>query len=173
MGRKKSDIKKTTHESLLKYAKEYREKNKDKISNYMKEYNKTRYTRYHGDKNEYNSYMNNYMNEYIKRRCESDPLYSIRRKIKITITTSLKKKSYTKNSRTYEILGCSYEEFKIWIENKFTEGMSWENYGKWHYDHIIPISSALSEEECIRLNHYTNFQPLWAADNIRKSNKLL
>ena len=50
--------------------------------------------------------------------------------------------------------------------------MTWENQGEWHFDHIIPISSAQTEEEVIKLNHYTNFQPLWAEDNLRKSNKI-
>jgi hypothetical protein len=51
------------------------------------------------------------------------------------------------------------------------EEMSWENQGEWHLDHIMPISLAKTEEEVIKLNHYTNFQPLWAEDNVRKSNK--
>jgi hypothetical protein len=55
----------------------------------------------------------------------------------------------------------------------FTEGMCWENQGEWHLDHIIPISSAQTEEEIFKLNHYSNFQPLWAEDNIKKGNKIL
>ena len=50
--------------------------------------------------------------------------------------------------------------------------MSWENMGKWHIDHIIPLSTAITEEDVIRLCHYTNLQPLWAEDNLKKSNKL-
>ena len=48
--------------------------------------------------------------------------------------------------------------------------MSWSNHGKWHLDHIIPISSARTKEEAIKLNHYSNFQPLWAIDNLVKHN---
>ena len=51
--------------------------------------------------------------------------------------------------------------------------MVWENYGMWEYDHIIPLSSAKNEEEVIKLNHYTNFQPLWKEENKLKSNKIL
>ena len=49
--------------------------------------------------------------------------------------------------------------------------MNWDNAGKWHLDHIIPISSAKNEEDIIKLNHYTNFQPLWAIDNLTKGNR--
>jgi hypothetical protein len=88
------------------------------------------------------------------------------------ISGSFYRKGYTKKSRTYQILGCTFEEFKLHIEKQFTIGMNWENKGKWHLDHIYPISLAKDEEELIRLNHYTNFQPMWAIDNIKKSNKI-
>jgi len=85
---------------------------------------------------------------------------------------SIRNKGYTKKSKTYEILGCTFEEFKLHIESQFTNKMSWDNRSEWHLDHIIPISSAKTEEEVIKLNHYTNFQPLWAIDNLRKGNKI-
>jgi hypothetical protein len=75
------------------------------------------------------------------------------------------------NKRTEEILGCSYDFFKSYIESKFVNDMNWENQGKWHYDHIKPISLAKTEEEVLLLNHYTNFQPLWQKDNLQKSDK--
>ena len=51
--------------------------------------------------------------------------------------------------------------------------MNWKNYGEWHLDHIIPISYAKKEEEIYELNHYTNFQPLWAKDNLSKGNRFI
>jgi hypothetical protein len=84
-------------------------------------------------------------------------------------------------SRTFEILGCSYEEFKSYIENKFESWMNWNNHGlytgnyseTWQLDHIIPISSAKTEEDIIKLNHYTNLQPLCSKINqIDKKDKL-
>ena len=71
-----------------------------------------------------------------------------------------------------EILGCSLEDFKNHISKQFVKGMSWNNRNKWHLDHIIPISSAKNKEECLKLNNYQNFQPLWIKDNILKSNKI-
>lgn len=67
-------------------------------------------------------------------------------------------------------LGCSVEQLKKYLESKFQVGMTWDNYGKWHVDHIKPLSKfdiANYKEAC----HYTNLQPLWAKDNIRKGNK--
>ena len=88
---------------------------------------------------------------------------------------------YNKNTRTYKILGCTYEEFKLHIESKFEEWMNWDNYGKyngeerygWDLDHIIPLSSATTEEDIIRLNHYSNIQPLCSYVNrVVKRNKI-
>jgi hypothetical protein len=58
------------------------------------------------------------------------------------------------------------------LESKFVDGMSWDNRSRWHIDHIMPLASAKTEEELVALCHYTNLQPLWAAENLRKSDKL-
>lgn len=79
---------------------------------------------------------------------------------------------FKKTASTEKILGCTIKEFMIYIENKFTDGMSFDNYGDWHLDHIIPLAFAKSEESIILLNHHTNFQPLWAADNLSKGCKV-
>lgn len=90
------------------------------------------------------------------------------------VKSFLKLKNITKQNKTFDIVGCSPELLKEHIEKKFTEGMSWELMGKYiHIDHIIPLSSANTEEEIYRLCHYTNLQPLWAEDNLKKSNKIL
>jgi hypothetical protein len=80
-----------------------------------------------------------------------------------------------KNKTYNDIIGCSPEFLKEYLENQFAEGMSWDNHGQysWHIDHIIPLSSAKTDEEIYKLCHYTNLQPLWAEDNLRKSNKIL
>jgi len=112
-------------------------------------------------------------NKRTRERKEIDPLFRLTAIIRTAIRNSITRRGYTKKSNTYEILGCSFEDFKTYIEIQFTKGMTWENKNLWHLDHIIPISSARTEEEVIKLNHYTNFQPLWAEDNLIKSNKMI
>lgn len=98
------------------------------------------------------------------------------------IGQSIRKRGFTKKSKTQEILGCSFEDFKSYIESKFEPWMNWNNRGKyngelnygWDIDHIIPLSSAKTEEEIIKLNHYTNLQPLCSYFNrVIKRNKIL
>lgn len=112
--------------------------------------------------------------EYFRQRRKNNILYKIKDNVGSSIRNCLRGKLYTKNSRTYEILGCTFEEFKIYIESKFEPWMNWNNhgiyseeYGKtWQLDHIVPISSAKSEDEIIKLHHYTNYQPLDSKINI-------
>ena len=141
--------------------KEYRQKNHEKIKEYKKEH-------YQKNKNR----IIKQQNQYTKARRDNDPLYKLSINIRNLIAISIKNNGYTKRSKTYEILGCTYEEFKAHIEKQFTEGMNWDNHGKWHYDHIKPISHGKTEKEILALNHYLNFQPLWAEDNLSKSNNI-
>jgi hypothetical protein len=106
---------------------------------------------------------------YKRKRRGEDSLYRLGDNISRLIRKSINK-GYKKGSSTYEILGIGETQFKEWIEGQWQEGMSWDNYGEWHLDHKIPISSGMNEEEKRKLNHYTNLQPLWAIDNLRKSN---
>lgn len=113
--------------------------------------------------------------ELRKHKAESYRKYlngNPQRRIKANLRSRLSQfvSGYNRDSSAVRDLGCSWEEFKIHLESKFQEGMSWDNYGKWHIDHIIPLSSfniSLLKGAC----HYTNLQPLWAKDNIKKSNK--
>lgn len=115
-------------------------------------------------------------NEYKKwkRKWVNDELFAVKVRLRNLIRNSFRKQGYKKfDKNTESIVGISYEEFKSYINSKFLDGMTWENRGDWHIDHIIPISSANSEEEMIKLSHYTNLQPLWAEENISKGNKIL
>lgn len=70
-------------------------------------------------------------------------------------------------------LGCSVVELKLYLESKFLPGMTWENYGKWHVDHIMPLSKfdLTDSAQFKKAVHFSNLQPLWATDNIKKGNK--
>jgi len=127
-------------------SKLWKKNNRDKVIEYNREYKKS----------------------YEKNRIKNDPLYMVKRSVRNLIKCSLYQRKFTKNSRTFEILGCSYQEFMEHIESQFEDWMNWDNYGLyngeercgWEYDHIVPISSAQCEEDIIRLNHYSNIQPL-------------
>jgi len=100
-----------------------------------------------------------------KEKYKNNLLYRLRNQISSLIRISIRLNGFNKKSKTREILGCSYEEFKIHMESKFIDGMTWKNRHLWEIDHIIPVSRGKTEEEIIKLNHYTNLQPLWAEDN--------
>lgn len=112
-------------------------------------------------------------NQYFKNRRLNEPLFKLRCNLSTLIWVSLKRNGYSKNSKTYNILGCTFKEFKEHLEKQFLEGMNWDNSGEWHLDHIYPTSLAKDKEELLKLNNYTNFQPLWAVDNIKKGNKII
>lgn len=113
-------------------------------------------------------YLNKKKAERYRERIKNDPLFKLKKNISALIRSKIKNKGYTKSSRTHEILGCSFEEFKQYLESKFEPWMTWDNYGKyngqpnygWDIDHIKPLASAKIEELIISLNHYTNLQPL-------------
>ena len=107
---------------------------------------------------------------YQKNKIKEDNMFKLKKTIQKTIRRYIKNKRFT----TTEIIGCDYDSFKIYFESLFTEGMCWDKLGsEIHIDHIIPLSSAKTEDELYKLNHYTNLQPLWAKDNLIKGSKLL
>jgi hypothetical protein len=154
------------------YHKQYWLENKEKLKIYKRDYYLENKKEINSKSYKYN--LNNKLNrnKREKEKRKENTLYRLIGDIRSLIGISIRNKNYNKKSKTYEILGCSYEEFKIHLESQFTEGMTWENKGQWHMDHIYPVSRATDEDHLIRLNHYTNFQPMWAVDNIKKSNKI-
>jgi hypothetical protein len=112
-------------------------------------------------------------NEYQKNRRLSDPLYKLKGRIRNIVYKTIKNNGFTKSCKTYEIIGCSYEEFKTYLESKFEPWMNWGNYGLyngelnygWDIDHITPLASATTEECVLKLNHHTNLQPLCSKVN--------
>ena len=180
--------KNSNKDSILKHNKKYRDTNKSKIKlaqkayidNY-KEQNGTTYSsnyykdniddfkKYHKDYfNKNKDYVLKRMSNWVKNKKKIDPLFRLKVSSRSFIKNSFNRSKTNKNNRTEAILGCTIEEFKLHLESKFEDWMSWDNYGLynhtfnygWDLDHIIPLCTAKSEEDVIKLNHYTNIQPL-------------
>jgi hypothetical protein len=110
-------------------------------------------------------------NDYFKNRRKIDINFKIKQYLRTRIWEALRK-NY-KPIRTLILLDCSLEQLREHLQKRFTKGMTWKNYGKWHIDHIIPcarfdLRKVSEQKKCF---HYTNLQPLWAIDNLRKGSK--
>ena len=155
--------------------KEYNRKNKKRIRKRQREWyqeNRGRILKEHKQRRQNNT-------TYMRERRRNDPTFRMLGNMQNGVWSCLKGR--TKNSRTFSYIDKSPEELMNYLEKQFTEGMSRENYGKWHVDHIRPLASfefdkykeGSAEFEALLREawHYTNLQPLWAADNISKGAK--
>ena len=140
------------------YIKEYRKNNKNKIKQYYKDNKKSILAK---------QVLTN------KKRRKNDPVFKLAHTLRRRVRESFKNNNYTKKSKTYQILGCTFEQLKQHIEAQFKSWMSWDNHGLyngtfnygWDIDHIEPLANAKTEADIIRLNHYTNLQPLCSKIN--------
>lgn len=165
-------------EQILAYGKEYRERNKEKIRVRAAAYREKNrealcaktIQRQKDNREAYNAYQL----QYRLNRFKTDPLYALQMTCRRRILCAMAKGGYKKSTKTEKMLGCSFDEFKVYLESKFEPGMTWENRGLygWHIDHIVPLSSAKDQDELEKLCHYTNMQPLWAKENYSKGSKL-
>lgn len=162
--------------TCIECCKEYRENNNVKYR-YKDKYKDKYKDRYYNTKEWRNEYHRKYFQEKgkekRKERLKKDKLFKLKRLLSYRTYSIFLRKNFFKSNVTIDLIGTDILSVKQYLEDKFTDGMNWENQGKWHIDHIIPLSSANTEEELIKLCHYTNLQPLWAADNLKKSNKIL
>ena len=171
-------------DAVLQYTKNYYEENKDKIKEVTKIY-------YEKNKDKICAYVKEYRKknkekvaeqrrEYEAKSRKTNPLFKLKENVKTNIRNSFNRNGYTKKSKTNDILGCTFEEFKTHMESQFESWMNWDNRGLyngelnygWDIDHIIPLATAKTEEDIIRLNHYTNLQPLCSYINrvVKKDN---
>jgi hypothetical protein len=134
-----------------KYIKEYRENNPDKIRQIKR--------------------------DYERNRKASDPLYKLISNFRTAIYQVLKESNVEKNRHYFDILQYTPEELIIHLESQFKDTMSWDNYGEWHVDHKLPITSfnieEMGDKEFMKCWALENLQPMWGEENIRKSNKIL
>lgn len=158
----------------IEYQKEYRKNHKDKIKEYSEKYYQANREKVLERKKNYSMTHREQRRLYLNAKFKNDEMFKFNHNVRKLIRDSLNRRcGFKKNQRAIKILGCSLEYFANYIQSKFKKGMTFENYGEWHIDHIIPLSSAKTEEEALKLNHYTNLQPLWAEENIKKGNKIL
>lgn len=168
----------------LEYRKKYKEKRKETQKKY-KESHPNYYPNYYIENREaIRKYYKNYyetnkdklvdnMVQYTNNRLKTDNLFRLSHRVRSRIYRIVKINNIDKRDKTFDIVGCSLVFLKEHLESMFKDDMSWNNYGEWHVDHIKPLSSAKNEDEIYKLCHYTNLQPLWAEDNLKKSNKMI
>jgi len=165
--------KENTEEKLI-YSKKYRENNVDKVKKYSEDYLKKNFQKNRDRVKKWKKNNKEKRNFNDKNRRKNDPMFRLTQYLRGRTGFYFKKIGVDKEDKTFNIIGCSLVFLKEFIEKKFVEGMSWELMGKHiHIDHIIPLSSAKTKDELYKLCHYTNLQPLWAKDNLKKSNKIL
>jgi len=155
--------------AIAERQKRYNEKNKAAIADYQKRYfeeNKAAMAEY---QKHYNKENKDAIAEQRKNRRATDPIHKLTCNIRVLIGNSFRNGGFNKKSKTAEILGCSFDEFHRHIESQFTDDMSWSRFDEIHIDHRLPLSAANTEEEILVLNHHRNLQPMWAAQNIAKS----
>ena len=149
----------------------YREANKERISEVKKAYREANKEK-----------ILDQQNIYTKQRRKSDPLYRLTLTYRRSCHRAFQSISQKKNVKSLKLLGLeTWEELSKYFESQFYdhpktgEKMTFDNHGRygWHIDHIIPLSTAETEEDIIKLCHYTNLQPMWAEQNLSKSNKIL
>jgi hypothetical protein len=169
--RKRSAEKYINNPNYRKSKREYYSKNPEKVKQKNLKWKMNNLEKLKQIHKNYRIKNKNKINEYHKKRKAVDPLYRLICGMRSSCCRVVKQLALGKKpTSTFKWMGCSPEKLKIHLENLFSEGMTWENYGKWHIDHIRPISS-FKQEEWEQINHYTNLQPLWAEDNLKKSNK--
>ena len=111
----------------------------------------------------------------VKKAVKNNPIYKMSMNVRHRLNEFLNLKRLTKKNKTFEMVGCTPTELKTYLEKKFEPGMTWWNHSPkgWHIDHIIPLSNAKNYEDIVKLMHYKNLQPMWAKENIKKSNKII
>jgi len=163
---KKYESKPETKKRKSENHKNWAEKNKEHLSKYIKEYRENNVDK-----------IRQIKRDYERNRKARDPLYKLISNFRTAIYQVLKESNVEKNKHYFDILQYTPEELITHLENKFTDKMSWDNYGDWHVDHKLPIThfniQEMGDEEFMRCWSLDNLQPMWGFDNIFKSNKIL
>jgi hypothetical protein len=162
---KKYESKPETKKRKSENHKNWAEKNKEHLSKYIKEYRENNVDK-----------IKQIKRDYERNRKARDPLYKLISNFRTAIYQVLKESNVEKNKHYFDILQYTPEQLISHLENKFTDKMSWDNYGDWHVDHKLPIThyniQEMGDSEFMKCWSLDNLQPMWGVDNIKKSNKL-
>lgn len=150
----------------------YRLNHKKEIDEYNKNYKVIHKEEIKKKMQIYHSKNRSKIQEMINKRRKEDVNFRLIGNLRHRVWNTIKNNYKSKN--TLKLVGCSVDFLKSYLEAFFANGMSWNNYGKWHIDHIKPcasfdLSKSSEQRKCF---HYTNLQPLWAKDNLTKSDKI-
>ena len=169
LGGKKTSDKRTYQkhkEKKSEYHKNWSEKNREHLIEYHKKWRTDNIDKWRKTKR-----------VYEKNRKASDPLYKLISNFRTAIYQVLKESNVEKNRHYFDILQYTPEELIIHLESQFKDTMTWDNYGEWHVDHKLPITSfnieEMGDKEFMKCWALENLQPMWGDENIRKSNKIL
>ncbi len=166
------DNSKQYYQENAERKKQYRQETTEKRAEYDKQYYQENAER----KKQYRQENAKKIKQYQQERRKSDPIFKFAGNARALIRKSFKRgktKGLKKQTKTEQLLGCSIAELRAHLAKQFMPGMSLDNHGEWHIDHRIPLASASTQAEIEALCHYTNLQPLWAEDNLKKSNRML
>ena len=172
---KKKKYREENKEKISEINKKYKEKNKEKLKEQNKLYREKNKDKINEIRRLYREKNRDKINSQTKERFEKNLHLKLIRNYRTRIKNYMRFNKISLGTGSLDLVGLTSKDLKIYLESKFKEGMSWDNYGLygWHMDHIIPLSSAKNEEELKKLCHYTNLQPLWAFDNLSKCDKII
>jgi hypothetical protein len=153
-------------EKRLQYFSDWQKDNRDRLNDYHQKWREKNIDKHR-----------EYKRKYEKHRKDTDPLYKLISNFRTAIYTVLKESNVDKYGHYFDVLQYTPEELIIHLEKQFNDDMTWDNYGIWHVDHKLPITSfdiqEMGDEEFMKCWSLDNLQPMWGEENIRKSNKIL
>lgn len=143
--KKRNEIRDAKWDAYIEYARSYSER--------FRERDRSRKTR------------------YVTNRCRTDIQFRLSMYLRNRLRTALKKN--IRCGSAVRDLGCTLDELRVHLESLFKPGMTWDNHGKWHIDHIVPLCSfdLTDREQLLKACHYTNLQPLWSEENLSKGGR--
>jgi hypothetical protein len=165
-------------EKLAEQRRRYREANAEKVAGQAREYHAVNREKILEQKRKWKAENQELVKaqkrrRHAKKQKEAHPIYTMTNRVRTRMQQALRKNGFNKESTTAKMLGCSWKRFCQHIESQFADGMSWDNRSEWHLDHVLPLACATTIEGLEKLSHYTNIRPLWAAENLRKSDNLV